>query len=338
MLLVLVLASAFGVGLYAWLGTLVNTATLGGKITDPTQAPALVNLPGTVVVAQAGNLYALRGGRFTRIASGGWTQPAVTPDHRHLVAVRRQSNFSDLYELGTTGAVERQLTSDASNQVDLNHWSFYPSVSPDGANVYYSYDRKYFTGSLLVDLSVYRMALDGSQLQAQAWSTPNQGTGGDLQPVGLASGGLIYTRTEIDGATNQVFSQIWYQRGQRTHGAALSPNGERCQQPALSPNGSQVAMVCSEVGSATARLEVAPLDLAGVTLGTPTVLATGLPAAPSWAPDGKSLLYFAPASGQEGQTGQFQLFTVAATGGAPVPRAVTAGDAFDSTAGPVWYP
>jgi Tol biopolymer transport system component len=94
-------------------------------------------------------------------------------------------------------------------------------------------------------------------------------------------------------------------------------------------------MVCSEVGSATARLEVAPLDLAGVTLGTPAVLATGLPAAPSWAPDGRSLLYFSPASGQNGQ---FQLFTVAATGGAPVPRAVTAGDAFDSTAGPVWYP
>jgi hypothetical protein len=189
-LLVLVLAAAFGVGLFVWLGTLVNTATLGGKVTDPTQSSALVNLPGTVVVAQSGSLFVLRGGHFTRIASGGWTQPAVTPDHRHLVAVRRQANFSDLYELSTTGAVERQLTNDASNQVDLNHWSFYPSVSPDGANVYYSYDRKYFPGSFLVDLAVYRMPLAGSQRQAQAWSTPNQGTGGDLQATGLASGGL----------------------------------------------------------------------------------------------------------------------------------------------------
>jgi Tol biopolymer transport system component len=338
--LVLALAAAFGVGLYAWLGTLVNTATLGGKVADPTQSSALVGLPGTVVVAQSGGLYALRGGHFTRLTSGGgWTQPAVTPDHRHLVAVRRQSLFSDLYELGTGGAVERQLTDNASSQVDLNHWSFYPSVSPDGASVYYSYDRKYFAGSFLVDLSVYRMALAGSQRQAQAWSTPNQGTGGDLQATGLASGGLIYAKTEIDGASNQVLSHVWYQRGQRTRGAALSPDGQRCQQPALSPNGSEVAMICSGVGSATAQLEVAPLDLAGITLGPPKVLATGLPAAPAWAPDGKSLVYFAPAGDQSGQTGQFQLYTVAIpTSGAPAPRAVTAGDAFDSTAAPVWYP
>jgi Tol biopolymer transport system component len=338
-LLVLLLAAAFGVGLYVWLGTLVNTGTRGGQVADPTQATALVNVPGTVVVAQSGSLYALRGGHFTRIASGGWTQPAVTPDHRHLIAVRRQSNFSDLYELSTTGPVERQLTSNASSQVDLNHWSFYPSVSPDGANVFYSYDRKYFAGSFLVDLSVYRMPLAGSQRQAQAWSTPNQGTGGDLQPTGLASGGLIYTKTEIDGATNQVFAQVWYQRGQRTRGAALSPGDQRCQQPAVSPNGTQVAMICSAVGSATAQLEVASLDLAGVALGTPAVLATGLPAAPAWAPDGRSLLYFAPAGGQSGPAGQFQLYTVAIpAGGAPEPRAVTAGDAFDSTAAPVWFP
>jgi WD40-like Beta Propeller Repeat len=339
-LLVLALAAAFGVGLYAWLGTLVNTAALGGKVADPTQSSALVDLPGTVVVAQSGSLYTLRGGHFTRIAGGGgWTQPAVTPDHHHLVAVRRRPLFSDLFELSTSGAVERQLTDNASSQVDLNHWSFYPSVSPDGANVYYSYDRKYFAGSFLVDLSVYRMPLAGNQRQSQAWSTPNQGTGGDLQPTGLASGGLIYTKTAIDGATNQVLAQVWYQRGQRTRGTALSPDGQRCQQPALSPNGSEVAMVCSAPGSATAQLEVAPLDLAGFTLGTPKVLATGLPAAPAWAPDGRSLLYFAPAGDRSGQTGQFQLFTVAIpTSGAPAPRAVTAGDAFDSTAAPVWYP
>src|SRR5262249_2892575 len=160
-------------------------------------------------------------------------------------------NYSDLYELSAAGAVERQLTNDASRQVDLNHWSFYPSVSADGAGVLYSYDRKYFTGSYLVDLSVYRMPLDGGQRQAQIWSTPNQGTGGDLQPIGLASGGLIYTKTEIDGASNQVLARIWYQRGQRTRGAALSAAGQRCEQPALSPNGTQVAMVCTAVGSTT---------------------------------------------------------------------------------------
>jgi Tol biopolymer transport system component len=332
-LLVLALAAAFGVGVYATLGALRNTAALGGAVADPTRSAALVDLPGTVVVAQGGSLYALRGGQFSRLADGGWTQPAVTPDHRHLVAVKRQSQFSDLYELGASGAVERQLTNDASRQVDLNHWSFYPSVSPDGSSVFYSYDRKYFTGSFLVDLSVYRQPLGGSQRQAQAWSTPNRGTGGDLEPIGTASGGLLYTKAEIDGGTDQVFSQIWYQRGQGTRGVGLSPDGQRCQQPALSPSGALVAMVCSAEGSPTVQLEVAPLDLANFALGAPVVLATGLPAAPAWSPDGRSLLYFAPDG-----SGRFQLFTVPyPVKGAPAPKAVTAGDAFDSTSPPVWY-
>jgi Tol biopolymer transport system component len=334
-LVVLALAVAFGVGVYAWLGSLRNTAALGGSAGDPTQSSALVDLPGTVVVAQGGGLYALHGGNFTRLASGGWMQPAVTPDHRHLVAVRRQTQYSDLYELSTSGAVERQLTNDAAKQVDLNHWSFYPSVSPDGGSVFYSYDHKYFTGSFLVDLSVYRQPLGGSQRQAQAWSTPNRGTGGDLTPLGVASsGGLLYTKSEIDGTTDQVFSQVWYQRGQGTRGVALSADGQRCQQPALSPGGSLVAMVCSAEGSPTAQLEVASLDLNGFTLGAPAVLASGLPAAPSWSPDGKSLLYFAPDS-----AGRYQLYTVAyPVKGAPAPKAVSAGDAFDTTSPPVWYP
>lgn len=332
-LLVLALAAAFGIGVYASLGALRNTAALGGAVGDPTQSAALIDLPGTVVLAQAGSLYALNGGHFTRLAGGEWSQPAVTPDHRHLVAVRRQGQFSDLYELGASGGVERQLTNDASRQIDLNHWSFYPSVSPDGTSVFYSYDRKYFTGSFLVDLTVYRQPLGGSQRQAQAWSTPNRGTGGDLQPIGLASGGLLYTKAEIDGATDEVISQIWYQRGQGTRGVALSPDGQRCQQPALSPNGALVAMICAPEGSATAQLEVASLDLGGFTLGTPAVLASGLPAAPAWSPDGKSLLYFAPDS-----SGRFQLDTVAyPVKGAPAPKPVTAGDAFDSTSPPAWY-
>jgi hypothetical protein len=106
--------------------------------------------------------------------------------------------------------------------VDLDHWSLYPAVSPDGTEVYYSYDRKYCTGCYLVDLSVHRQPLNGTQRQAQAWSSPNQGTGGDLQPIPLASGGLIYAKSSIDGRTDQVLSQIWSQRGQRTPGAALS--------------------------------------------------------------------------------------------------------------------
>ena len=37
-------------------------------------------------------------------------QPAVTPDHQHIVAVKRTRNVADLFELDLNGQVQRQLT------------------------------------------------------------------------------------------------------------------------------------------------------------------------------------------------------------------------------------
>jgi Tol biopolymer transport system component len=333
-LAILGLAALFGWGVYSWLGSLKSPVARQGAGGDPMQNSVLFNLPGTIVVPQGGNLYRLQNGHFTLIASGHWTQPAVTPDHQHLVAVQRAGNVSDLYELSTSGAIQRQLTSDASGTVDLNHWSFFPHVSPAGTSVFYSYDQKTCQGCYLVELSIFSQPLGAPQSQARRWSRPNQGTGGDLNPIPLESGGLLYSKFQVDGATNQVVSQIWYQRAQGTTGVALSPAGQSCQQPALSPSGTEVAMICQAEGSQTNRLVVAPLDLGQFTLGPETVLATGLAASPAWSPDGKGLLYFAPQS----ETGPFQLFYVKIpTKGPPSPKAVTSNDSFDSTAPAVWY-
>lgn len=332
---VLGLAALFGLGIYNWLGTLKSPLVRQSAGGDPTQNSVELNLPGTVVVPQSGSLYRLQNGHFTRIAGGQWSQPAVTPDHQHLIAVQRAGNLSDLYELSPSGAIQRQLTNDASGQVELNHWSFYPHVSPSGTNVFYSYDEKTCQGCYLVELSIFSQPLGGRQSQARRWSRPNAGTGGDLTPIPLESGGLLYSKFQVDGATNQVISQLWYQRAQGTTGVALSPAGQSCQQPALSPAGTQVAMICAAEGSATNRLVVADLDVGQLTLGPETVLTTGLAAAPAWSPDGKGLLYFAP---QSGQVGPFQLFYVKIpTKGAASPTAVTTNDSFDSTAPPVWY-
>ncbi|MFZ0214509.1 MAG: hypothetical protein WAM30_01055 [Candidatus Dormiibacterota bacterium] len=333
-LVVLVLAVLFGVGLYAWLGTLRNTSALNGKVVPPDQMSARFSLPGTIVVAQGGNLYRLQNGQFTRIASGQWSQPAVTPDHQHVIAVSRQANVSNLYELSMSGQIQRQLTNNASNQVDLNHWSFYPRVSADGSTLFSSFDKKLCAGCYLVDLSIYSQALQGTQSQARDWSTPNQGTGGDVSPIPLASG-VIYAKFEVEGGSDQIYSQIWYQRAAGTPGTPLSPGNQSCQQPALSPNGAQLAMVCSAIGGTTQQLVVAPLDLGQFTLGAQTVLATGLPGAPAWAPGGRSLVYFVP---QSGQTGPIQLFSVQIpTQGVATPKAVTTNADFDSTAPPAWY-
>jgi Tol biopolymer transport system component len=335
-LIVLALAAAFGFGLYAWLGSLRNPSTLNGKVVAPSQSRALFSLPGTIIVAQDGALYKLQDAQFTQLASGGWTQPTILPDHQHLIAVRRESNYSDLYELSLNGTVERQLTNNASPRVDLNHWSFYPRASPSGAYVFYSYDAKYCAGCYLVDLSVFRQPIDGSQRQARSWSHPNQGTGGDLAPIQLPSGGIIYSKFTINQANNQISSRIWYQRAQGTAGAPLSESGQSCQQPALSPDEARIAMICAPIGATTWRLVVADLALDRLTLGPETVLATGLPAAPAWSPDGRGLIYLAPKSGQ---TGPFQLFSVQipAKGKPPAPKAVTDVNNFDPTAAPVWY-
>lgn len=334
-LAVLVLAALFGLGLYGWLGSLKSSAAMQGKVVDPTQTSAQFSLPGTIVVAQGGSLYRLQNGQFTRIAAGQWSQPAVTPDHQHLIAVQRRANVSDLFELSTGGSIQRQLTSNASGQVDLNHWSFYPSVSPNGSGLFYSYDRKNCHGCYLVDLSIFSQPLGGTQSEAQRWSTPNNGTGGDLNPIPLASGGVIYSKFQVDGGSNQIFSQIWYQRAHGTPGTALSPDGQSCQQPALSPSGTEVAMICSPRGGSTTQLVVAPLDLGQFTLGPEKVLATGLATAPAWSPDGKGLIYFAP---QSGQTGPFQLYYVQIPAkGSATPKAVTTNNSFDTTGTPVWY-
>jgi Tol biopolymer transport system component len=335
-LAVLVLSILFGFVVYGWLGSQRNSAELNGKVVDPTQGGTQFNLPGTIVVAQAGNLYSLTNGQFTRIASGGWTQPTVTPDHQHLIVVHRQGNFSDLYEMSPAGTIQRQLTSDASGQVDLNHWSFYPRVSPNGQRVFYSYDEKYCDGCYLVDLSVFAQPLAGGQGSAEQWSNPNEGTGGDLQPIPLGTGGLLYAKYEVDNGTDQIYSQIWYQRGQGTPGTSLSPASQTCQQPALSPDGTEVAMICAPIGGTTSELVVAPLELGQFTLGPETVLATGMPSAPTWAPEGRGLIYLAP---QKGDTGPFELdYVQIPTGKArPDPREVTTNDDFDSTGPPVWY-
>lgn len=336
-LAVLALSIVFGFAVYGWLGSQRNATELNGKVVDPTQGGTQFNLPGTIVVAQGGSLYSLTNGQFTHIASGGWTQPAVTPDHRHLIAVHRQGNFSDLYELSASGTVQRQLTNDASGQVDLNHWAFYPHVSPNGQNVFYSYDQKYCTGCYLVDLWIYSQPLNGNQGEARPWSNPNEGTGGDLQPIPLGAGAVLYSKFEIDNANDQMYSQVWYQRGQGTPGVGLSPAGQSCEQPALSPNGAELAMVCTPIGGTNSELVVAPLELNQFTLGPETILASGMPSAPAWAPQGHGLIYYAP---QRGNTGPFELDYVQIPSGKarPDPREVTTNDDFDSTGPPVWYP
>jgi hypothetical protein len=356
----ILLMIAFGVGVYLVLGTLRHTASARSGAKAPEQTRPRFALPGTVLVAQGGTLYRLVNDTFIPVAKGQWMQPAVTPDRQHIVAVKRDFNYSDLYLLGLDGSVQKQLTNDARGDVPSNQWAFYPHVTADGQTLFYDYDEKLFQGANAVNLSVYSMPLGGIQGEAQRWTYPNAplGTpiGGDLQPIPLAGGGILEARYDINQSSLQ-FGQIWLQEQRAANqyrtepGRALTPDNESCYAPALSPDGSKLAMICADIGQGNSRLVVAPFD--GQRLGPATVLVSGQVNSPAWAPDGTGLLYLAPG----GPDNYFQMWylrapppptpapsATPAPGAAaptptppPQPRQMTTENNFDATSAPVWF-
>jgi Tol biopolymer transport system component len=310
---------AFGVGVYARLASLKTRGVVAASPNAPTRVSPKFRLPGTMFLAQGGSIYKLQDGLFRQIATGNWTQPVLSPDHSQLVAVARFADESDLYLLDLNGNILRQLTHNASRVVDFNHWSFYPRFSPDGQTLFYSWDPKNQDNLYRVDLTVYAMPLAGPQSRARQWTEPYFWTGGDVQPVPLRSGSLLYTKFDISDQTNQPNSRIWLTTRAGAVGKALTTPQDNCAQPALSPDETMLAMICT-AGGQTGQLVVAPFN--GTTLGPLRHLIDGqLCAAPAWSPDGNGLAYFAATGG----SGHFQLFYLAVPPApSPSPSASTA--------------
>src|SRR5207245_1536206 len=78
--------------------------------------------------------------------------------------------------------------------------------------------------------------LAGPQSRARAWTEPYFWTGGDVQPVPLRSGSLLYTKFDISDQTNQPYSRIWLTTRAGAVGKALTLPQDNCAQPALSPD------------------------------------------------------------------------------------------------------
>jgi Tol biopolymer transport system component len=322
---------AFGFGVYRVAGALKPNEA---RVVKPSSTTAEA-LPGTMYLAQQGAIYRFRDGAFSQITDGaGWTEPAVSPDGSQLVAVRRFLNYSDVYLLSSSGRVLRQLTHHSSSQVEANHWAFYPTFSADGSSVFYSYDDKDPYATYRVDLAIFALAADGSGAVVQ-WTTPNDYTGGDADPVPLHNGGLVYTKYSIDDKS-QVHSQVWIVRQPGLAGTALTPPEDNCSEPALSRDGSTLAMVCRHNDLESTDLVVTRLDATAMTIGPETVLVHGqLASSPVFSPDGRSIVFLAPV-----QTGEaFQLWTVPASGSSASPsaaRPLTQNLGLDSSTAPAW--
>ena len=325
----LVAMFAFGIGVYHAAGLLRGPQ---GTVHRPTQitAPAL---PGTMYLVQGGAIYRFQHGTFTQItADDGWTQPAAAPGANELVAVRRETNFSDLYVLSTSGRQVARLTHNAvPGPAENNHWSFYPRFSPDGATLFYDYDPKDPYNGYRVDLVIFSSSADPAQHSSMRWTSPNEYTGGDVNPMPLRDGGVIYSRYSIDDSF-QVRAQVWAQLRARTTGVALTQPEAGCGEPALSSDQKLIAMVCTRGSNQTSELDVATFDPTTLTLGPLVTLVSGqLVASPAFSPDGNTIAYLAPVTAG----GPFQLWTVNSAG-TPSPRAITSDLGLDATSAPVW--
>ncbi len=298
-----------GVSSYMYLGSRQS------KVVAPPQKPTAATprgqafaLPGTIYLEQSGALYRFSAGRFHQLTpEDGWTQPALYPDGSHLLAVKRSGFFSDVYVLTPYGGVTSQLTNNvapprSSWDTGANAWSFYPRLSPDQGTLWMSYDGPKTAGAgyFDVDLAVWAVPLGGSIRQGKAWTTANNYTGGDVQPVPVP-GGIIYTKYTYDPAGNRT-GQLWFTNRAGSPGRALTSTAASCLQPSISPDGGNLAMIC------TYQKQISYLTVAtwnGSSLGALRTLITDqLVAEPIWAPDGSGIAYLAPG----GPASPFQLW------------------------------
>jgi hypothetical protein len=357
------LMGAFGVGVNRYLASRTSHAFDAAKKPTHEVIAQKAAVPGIVYFADGGGLFALDGTRVIQLQpqGQGWMQPALLPGGTGLLAVKETPNlYSDLFELNLNGTVRTQLSQDAAtpaeNAIDLtsNNWIFYPTVGPDG-KLYFSYDwpKENVPGNgYQVDLAIWSATLGstidrrnaGTSTMTQV-SGPDFYTGGDVSPIPLPGGHLLYVKYEIADNPGEVtsavpgaiagdeVSQLRLDPTTTTDGTALTQAAQNCSDPALNPTDTMIAMICSP-SSTEADLVLASFSVtAGI--GPLTYVVSGTMAAdPAWSPSGDDLLYLAPSSGN----GYFQLWHISGvnTGDLSTPTMVTNDLDLDATSAPVW--
>ena len=339
-ILVLALMAGFGFGVNRFIASKKHAIPTESSVFIPTATRPKIVLPGTLYLAQNGDIYRLSDGFFTDLhlstSKGLWMQPAYVPNSQDIVAVLRAAEYSDLYLLNGQGQILQHLSNNAwtrTNQIFLNHWMFYPHMVPNTNTILFSYDQPKDSATYAVDFSVWSGTLAG-KLAATQISDSNPFTGGDVDPSPMANGAVIYSKFAI--GSGNAYSQIAIEAKPQGKPNLLTTPAQDCGQPAPSPDGTKIAMVCiGGTGLQSTRLEVATLS-AGK-LGPPVTLVNNcLCADPEWAPDGTGLVYYNTADA----TGHFELWWIAgALGAAPSPPLqVTTNLDFDAASPPSWSP
>ncbi len=332
----------FGFAVYSVLGTLKSNRHSSQK---PTQTEALLDLPGAVDVVQGGSIY-----RLTISSSPSWQAPnydwvQVEPGPDGDILGWRTSACSATSTCSTPkaascGNCSRSTRRSTSN----NHWAYYPRVSPNGTTLFYVTDFgcQYAScgGPYNVDFEIQAVPLADPTATPVVWSESGlYFQGGDVEPIPLANGGIIYAKYDIDTDSGpgdgDTYAQLVYASSPYATLDYLTTPAQDCAEPALSPNGTEIAMVCTNNTLQTTTLQVASWN--GTTLGTPVTISTGPePASPTWSPNGTSVLYLNTLLTDK--SSPFQLWWVpkANTLKPSAPQQVTENLNFTATSPPVW--
>ena len=337
---------------YIYLGSKQSkVAAVPEKPTAATPKAQGLRMTGTLYVIQSGALYAFTAGRFRQLTpENGWMQPSLAPNG-NIIAVKRYPLFSDVYVLNRFGTPTRRLTNNVapprSPDQSSYHWSFYPRLSADGKTLWMAYDQPKFGYDVV--MSIWSVPYGGSIRQGRLWTNADDYSGGDVEPIPIRGGGVIYTKYSY-GPNLRLIGQLYYTTVPHTFGRALTSAAEDCRSPALSPRGNEIAMICTW-DKQVSYLTVASWN--GKTLGPRRVYVSNqLVAQPTWAPDGSGIAYLAPGSAV---SGQFQLWflpraayapptptpdygpIVTPTPAGPVkPVQLTSNNGFDATSSIAW--
>lgn len=328
----LAVMALFGLVVYSVMGTLKSTKNISHK---PTQTQALIDLPGSVVLVQGGNIYRLSDLQFTEVKapSYDWVQVEPAPDG-DILAVAYASMYTNVYLLNSQGQILRNLLQESSPYYFQNHWAYYPKLSPNGATLFYATDWLDPDDTYDVDFQIQAVPYANPSARPTIWSTPNEFQGGDVEPIPLANGGIIYAKYAV-ATTGATYAQLVYASSPYANLVYLTTPSQDCAEPALSPSGTEIAMVCTNNSLQTTTLQVASFN--GSTLGTPVVVSTGpLPASPTWSANGKGLLYLNTLVTDKASPFQLWWIPNALAAKPSPPQQVTADLDFTATSPPIW--
>src|SRR5580700_10984501 len=116
-IVLLALMAGFGFGVNRLIASRKHVIPTEATVFIPTATRPKIVLPGTLYLAQNGDIYRLSDGFFTDLhlstSKGLWMQPAYVPNSQDIVAVLRAAEYSNLYLLNSQGQILQQLSNNA---------------------------------------------------------------------------------------------------------------------------------------------------------------------------------------------------------------------------------